>query len=88
MNISIMRRNLTLKKKINFISLLIILGFVIFGLSMIAFVINACTIQKIAFAWIMLALIFLGSGMLLVGLILLLFKNKDKIKEYLDKIIN
>lgn len=75
-------------KKINFISLLIILGFVIFGLSMIAFVINACTIQNIAFAWIMLALIFLGSGMLLVGLILLLYKNKDKIKEYLDKIIN
>jgi hypothetical protein len=55
---------------------------------MLAFVINACTIQNITFAWIMLGLIFLGSGMLLIGLILMLFKNKDKIKEYLDKIIN
>ena len=83
-----MRRNITLKKKINYITILIVSGIILFGLSMLAFVVNACTIQNIAFAWVMLGLIFLGSGLLLIGLILLLFKNKDRIKKYLDEIMN
>lgn len=77
-----------MKKKINIAYLLIIGGIVLFALSMLAFIINACTISNVPLAWVLLGLIFLGSGMLLVGLILIIFKNKDRIKKYLDEIIN
>lgn len=79
---------MALKKKINYIIILIIGGIILFTLSMLTFIINACTISNVPLAWVMLGLIFIGSGMLLVGLILMLFKNKDKIKDYIEKIIN
>ena len=79
---------MSLKKKINYIIALIAGGIILFTLSMLTFIINACTISNVPLAWVMLGLIFIGSGMLLVGLILMLFKNKDKIKDYIDKIIN
>ena len=87
MNISQMRRRLTLKKKINLYTLFIIIGLVVFFIAMLGFVINACTIQNIPLAWILFSFIILGSGFVLVGLIMYLIKNKDKITKYLDELL-
>ena len=54
---------------------------------MLGFVINACTIQKIPLAWILFSFIILGSGLVLVGLIMYLIKNKEKIQNYLDELL-
>lgn len=87
MKIFQMRRRLQLKKKINIQLLLIIIGLILFSGSMIGFIINACTIQNIPLAWVLFAFIILGSGLLLFGLILYIYQNKDKIKKYLDEIM-
>ena len=87
MNISQMRRRLTLKKKINLYTLFIIIGLVVFFIAMLGFVINACTIQNIPLAWILFSFIILGSGFVLIGLIMYLIKNKDKITKYLDELL-
>ena len=67
-----------MKKKINLHLIFVIVGIIIFSLSMLAFIINACTAQNIILAWLLFAFIILGSGLLLVGLILYVYKNKDK----------
>ena len=87
MNISLMRRRLKLKKKINLNLLFIIIGLVVFFIAMLGFVINACTIQNIALAWVIFAFIILGSGLVLLGLILYLIQNKEKITKYLDELL-
>ena len=87
MNITLMRRKLTLKKKINLHLLLVVIGLVLFFLAMLGFVVNACTIQNIALAWVLFSFIILGSGLVLVGLIMYLIKNKEKIQKYLDELL-
>ena len=86
MQISLMRRRFKLKKKIKLELILIIVGIIIFFLSMLSFVINACTLQNISLAWFLFAFIILGSGLVLGGMILFIMHNKDKIKNYLDEI--
>ena len=76
-----------MKKKINIELILTIVGLVVFFIAMLGFIINACTIQNVSLAWLLFAFIILGSGLLLVGLILYIYKNKDKIKKYLDEIM-
>ena len=76
-----------MKKKIKIELLFIIIGIILFFLSMLSFVINACTTQNVSLAWFLLAFIILGSGLVLYGLILFLLHNKDKVKKYLDEII-
>lgn len=87
MNISLMKRRSKLKKKINLHLLFLIIGLIVFFLSMLGFVINACTIQNIPLAWILFSFIILGSGLVLVGLIMYLIKNKEKIQNYLDELL-
>ena len=82
-----MRRRLTLKRKINLHVLFIIIGLVVFFLAMLGFVINACTIQNVPLAWVLFSFIILASGFVLVGLIMYLMKNKDKIQKYLDELL-
>ena len=74
------------KKKIRLEMLLIVLGLVTFFLSMVGFVIDAVTIKNVTLAWILTAFIILGSGMTLLGMILFIIKNKDKIKKYIEEI--
>ena len=74
------------KKKISLDKLLIIIGIVIFFISMIVFIINACTSRRVPLAWVLLAFIILGSGAFLIGIIILIIRNKEKIKKYLDEI--
>ena len=81
-----MRLNMSLKKKIRLEMLLIVLGLITFFISMIGFVIDAVTIQNVTLAWILTAFIILGSGMTLLGMILFIKKNKDKIKKYIEEI--
>ena len=76
-----------MKKKINLYTLFIIIGLVVFFIAMLGFVINACTIQNIPLAWILFSFIILGSGFVLIGLIMYLIKNKDKITKYLDELL-
>ena len=87
MNISQKRRNIQLKKKIKFELVLTIVGLAIFFLSMLGFVIDALTIKNVTLAWILFAFIIVGSVIIMWGLILFLYKNKEKIKKYLDEII-
>ena len=74
-----------MKKKINLFYLLLIIGLVVFFLSMLLFVVNALTSKNITFAWLLFAFIILGSGLILVSLILYLIKNKERIKQYLEQ---
>lgn len=74
------------KKKISIDKLLIIIGLVIFFIAIFGFVINACMNRNITLAWLLLGFIFLGSGAFLIGIIMFIAKNKDKIKKYLNEI--
>lgn len=74
------------KKKIRLEMLLIVLGLVTFFISIVGFVIDAVTIKNVALAWILTSFIILGSGMTLLGMILFIIKNKDKIKKYIEEI--
>ena len=87
MIIFLMRRRFKLKKKIKLELTFIIIGMILFFVSMLAFIINACTSQNLSLAWFLLAFIILGSGLVLYGLILFIIRNKDKIKNYLNDII-
>ena len=86
MHISQMRRNIQLKKKIKIELVLTIVGLLVFFLSMLGFVIDALTIRNVTLAWLLFAFIIIGSGLTMWGLILFLYKNKDKIKNYLNDI--
>ena len=74
-----------MKKKINLFYLLLIIGLIVFFLSMLFFVVNAITVQDITIAWLLFAFIILGSGLILVSLIVYLMKNKERIKQYLEQ---
>ena len=74
-----------MKKKINLFYLLLIIGLIVFFLSMLFFVVNAITAQDITIAWLLFAFIILGSGLILVSLIVYLMKNKERIKQYLEQ---
>jgi hypothetical protein len=54
---------------------------------MFSFIINACTAQNITLAWILLIIILLSCILFVVGVILFLIKNKEKIRKYLKEII-
>lgn len=82
-----MRRNIQLKKKIKIELILTIIGLAIFFIAMGGFIIDALTIKDVTIAWLLFAFIILGSGLTMWGLILYLYKNKDKIKQYLNDII-
>lgn len=73
-------------KKFSLYIILTIVGISIFIISMISFIVNACTIQNIPLAWVLFAFIILGSGTSIIGMILYIFQNKDKIKEYIDNL--
>ena len=85
MQISLMRREFKLKKKINLFYLLLIIGLIVFFLSMLLFIVNAVTSQDLTIAWLLCSFIILGSGLILVSLILYLIKNKERIKQYLKQ---
>ena len=74
------------KKKINLDKIFIIIGILVFFIAMVGFTINACASQNITLAWFLLGFVFLGSGFFLVGVILLIIRNKEKIKKYLEEI--
>ena len=76
-----------LKKKIKIDIILIIISLILFFISMVSFIINACTIQNITLAWILLIIILSSCILFVVGVILFLIKNKEKIKKYLKEII-
>lgn len=82
-----MRRNIKLKKKIKVEIIFIICGLILFFISMLSFIINACTIQNIILAWILFAIILVGCILFIAGIILFIIGNKDKIKKYLEEII-
>ena len=86
MKISLMRRRFKLKKKIKLEFILLISGMILFFISMLSFVINACTIQNVSLAWFLFALIILGSALVIWGMILFILHNKEKIRKYLDEI--
>ena len=88
MKTSQMRRNIRLKKKIKFELILIVVGLIIFFISMLSFIINACTIQNVVLAWVLFGVIMLACILFIWGIILFLLHNKEKIKNYLDEIIN
>ena len=75
-----------MKKKIKLEYILLVCGMLLFFLSMLSFVINACTIQNVSLAWFLFALIILGSALVLWGMILFIVHNKEKIRKYLDEI--
>ena len=76
-----------LKKKIKTDIILIVIGLILFFISMFSFIINACTAQNITLAWILLIIILLSCILFVVGVILFLIKNKEKIRKYLKEII-
>ena len=76
-----------MKKKINLFYLLLIIGLIVFFLSMLLFVVNAMTGKNLTFAWLLFAFIILGSGLILVSLILFIIKNKERIKQYFDELL-
>jgi len=73
-------------KKFNLYIFLAVIGISLFIVSMTSFIVNACTIQNIVLAWVLFAFIILGSGISVIGMILYIFQNKDKIKEYIDNL--
>ena len=75
-----------MKKKIKLEFILLIIGMMLFFLSMLSFVINACTIQNITLAWILFALIMIACVLVVWGLVLFVANNKEKIRKYLDEI--
>ena len=81
-----MRRRFKLKKKIKKELILLIIGMMLFFLSMLSFVINACTIQNITLAWILFILIMVACILVVWGFILFFINNKEKIRKYLDEI--
>ena len=76
-----------LKKKIKIDIILIIISLILFFISMLSFIINACTIQNITFAWVLLIIILTSCVLFIIGVIIFLIKNKEKIKKYLKEII-
>ena len=82
-----MRRNIKLKKKTKKEIVLIIIGLILFFISMLSFIVNACTIQNIPLAWVLLTVIFISCILFIVGIVLFLINNKEKIKNYLKEII-
>jgi hypothetical protein len=54
---------------------------------MLGFVVNACTAQNITLAWILLIMILISCVLFVVGVVLFLINNKEKIKKYLKEII-
>ena len=75
-----------MKKKIKKELILLIIGMMLFFLSMLSFVINACTIQNITLAWILFVLIMVACILVVWGFILFFINNKEKIRKYLDEI--
>ena len=82
-----MRRNIKLKKKTKKEIVLIIIGLILFFISMLSFIVNACTIQNIPLAWVLLTVIFISCILFIVGIVLFLINNKEKIINYLKEII-
>ena len=76
-----------LKKKIKIDFILIVISLILFFISIFGFIINACTIQNITLAWVLLIIILTSCVLFVVGVILFLIKNKEKIKKYLKEII-
>ena len=76
---------MSLKKKIKPEILLIVLGLVFFFIGIFGFVVDAVTTKNIVVAWIMFAIIMLGSATALTGMIYFIIKNKEKIKKYLNE---
>ena len=66
--------------------ILLISVFIFFG-SMFGFIVNACTSQDVTLAWVLFALIMIGSTLMIVGFIVLIVSNKERIKKYLNEII-
>ena len=83
----------SVKKRKRYLAL-VVSGIILFFVSMLAFIILAVLKADnikyfdLIFAWILFALIVLGSLLSFIGAILLINCNKDKIKEYLKKISN
>ena len=76
-----------MKKKTKKEIVLIIIGLILFFISMLSFIVNACTIQNIPLAWVLLTVIFISCILFIVGIVLFLINNKEKIKNYLKEII-
>ena len=87
MKTSQLRRNIVLKKKIKIDIILIVISLILFFISMLGFVVNACTAQNITLAWILLIMILISCVLFVVGVVLFLINNKEKIKKYLKEII-
>jgi CDP-diglyceride synthetase len=70
------------------------IGIVIFFISVISFMVLAyitngnVTQTHVRIAWVLFAFIALGSLMSLIGALLFILLNKEKIKDYLKKISN
>ena len=81
------------KKRRLYLSLTFI-GIIIFFVSMISFMVLAyitngnVTQTHVRIAWVLFAFIALGSLMSLIGALLFILLNKEKIKDYLKKISN
>ena len=75
-----------MKKKFKLEIILILVGLILFFVSMLGFVINACLNQNITLAWILFAIIMIGTLLFISGIILFLIRNKDKIKKYINEI--
>lgn len=78
------------KRKIYLI--MVFAGIALFFVSMISFIILAVstegnvTSSDVSLAWFLFALIILGTLLSFIGVILYILLNKEKIKDYLNKI--
>ena len=73
-------------RKIKIGLIMLVAGIVIFALSLIAFVINACTASDVTLAWILFGGIMLGLVLFIVSIVILFIANIGQIKQYLNSI--
>ena len=82
-----MKKNSQLMK-VTSCKIIVFSGILLFSVSMFLFILNACTKMNITWAWVLFGLMILAFILFIVGSILYVKFDFERIKEYFRKIRN
>lgn len=75
-------------KKNKIVKLITIISILLFIIGIISFIVDACTIQNVALAWVLFSLILFSIISFTASIVLFAVFNRERIRNYLNRIIN
>ena len=83
-----MKKGMKFMKKNKIVKLITIISILLFIIGIISFIVDACTIQNVALAWVLFSLILFSIISFTASIVLFAVFNRERIRNYLNRIIN